>query len=97
MKNRRARQNYNGNDWMLEVFQLMGQSYNIIRIDKIIGSPTSGLLAIAANFQNLGTSWGGYIAPSPKTSLTLALANAAELYSRLTTWSNYTTPIISRS
>lgn len=90
-------QNYNGNDWMLEVFQLMGQLYNIIGIDKIIGSPTSGLLAIAENFQNLGNSWSGYVAPPPETSLTLALANATELYSRLTTWSNYTTPIISYS
>lgn len=88
--------NYTGNKWMLGVSQLLGQFYNIIGIDKM-RLPTSGLLAIAANFQNLGESWGGYFAPPLETSLAMALANATELHSRLTTWGNYTTPIISWS
>jgi hypothetical protein len=88
--------NYTGNDWGLEVFQLMGQLYYIIGADKIIEPPpASGLLAIAENFQSLSTWWGGYNAPPPETSLNLALANATELYFQLTTWTNYTTPIIS--
>jgi hypothetical protein len=89
--------NYTGNQWMLGVSQLLGQFYNIIGIDKEVGLPTSGLLAIAANFQNLGNSWSGYIAPPPETSLTMALTNATELQARLTAWGNYTTPIISWS